>query len=51
VLQLFELALADVGAAVGRRTVLHEPADGLDASGLGQFLDLGQLAVGVGALR
>ena len=43
VLQLLELALADVGARVGRGAVLDELADGLDAGRARQLAELGQL--------
>ena len=48
-LQLLELALADVRAAVRLRAVLHEPVDRLDARGPRELGELGELVLGVGA--
>ena len=50
-LELLELALADIGARIGARSLLDELGDGLDESRPGELLQLGQLVVGVGALR
>ena len=50
-LQLLELPLADVGARIGTGALLHQLRDGLDECRPGELLQLGQLVVGVGALR
>ena len=44
-LQLLELALADVGALRRAGAVLHDAADGLDAGRARELLDLGELLV------
>ncbi len=49
-LQLLELALADVRALRRAGAVLHDRADRLDARRAGELLDLGELVVGVGTL-
>ena len=46
-LDLLELALADVGALRRPRAVLHDATDGLDAGCPGELLDLCELGVGV----
>ena len=46
-LQLLELALADVGALRRTGAVLHDAADRLDTGGSGELFDLGELGVGV----
>ena len=46
-LQLLELALADVGALRRPGAMLHDFADRLDACGAGKLLDLGELVAGV----
>ena len=46
-LQLLELALADVGALRRPRAVLHDAADRLDAGRPGELFDLCELGVGV----
>ena len=51
VLQLVELALADVGPRIGRGALLDELADRLDARGPRELAQLAQLVLGVGALR
>ena len=52
VLQLLELALADVGARVrARRGCWTSSADGLDARRARELPDLGELLVGIGTLR
>ena len=50
-LQLVELALADVRARVGVRPVLDEAADRAHAGGPRELLELGQLLVGIDSLR
>jgi len=49
-LQLVELSLADVRAAVGQPTVLDDAADRLDSGGAREFLELGELGELVGAV-
>ncbi len=49
-LQLLELALADVGPLRRACAPLDDRADRLHARGAGEFLDFGQLAVGVDTL-
>ena len=49
-LQLFELALAHIGARIGACTLLHELADRLDTRGAGKLAKLTQLLLGVGGL-
>ena len=51
VFQLLELPLSDVGAAIGLGPVLYEPADRFDPGGQRKLLDLGELVVGIRALR
>jgi hypothetical protein len=51
VLQLGELALADVGPRIGARAVLHDLADGRDAGCPRQLPQLRQLVFVVGAVR
>jgi len=49
-LQVGELALADVCARIGARTVLHHRPERLDAGRAGELLELGQLVLGGDAL-
>ena len=49
-LQLLELALADVGSLGRTRPMLHDAADRLDAGRPCELLDLGQLVVGICSL-
>ena len=49
-LELLDLALADVGALRRPRPVLDDAAERLDARGARQLLDLGQLRVGIRTL-
>ena len=49
-LQLLELALADVRALRRTGAMLHDAADRLDAGGARELLDLGQLVVGIRTL-
>ncbi len=49
-LQLLELALADVGALRRPRAVLHDGADRLDAGRPRELAHLGELLVGVDPL-
>ena len=49
-LELLELALADVGARIGVGAVLDDACDRLDAGGARELLELGQLVVRVDAL-
>ena len=49
-LELLELALADVGALRRAGAVLHDAADRLDAGRARELLDLGELVVGIGSL-
>ena len=50
-LQLLELAAADIGARVDAAAVLDERADHVDLRGAQQLEHLGELAILVGALR
>ena len=50
-LQLVELAFADVRSRVGSLTLLHELRDWLDAGGAGKFAQLGELLLGIDAPR
>ena len=49
-LQLVELALADVRPRIRVRAVLDEPGDGLDAGGAAELVQLGQLVVRIDSL-
>ncbi len=49
-LQLVELALADVAARIGLRSVLHDARDGLDAGRAGKLFELAELVVRVDRL-
>src|SRR5439155_12819938 len=49
-LELDELAFADVGSTVGLRAMLHELTDRLHACRARELVDLGQLTLGLGSL-
>ena len=49
-LELLELALADVGVRVRAQAGLDERRDGLDAGRPRQLADLGELLLGIGSL-